>query len=82
MAESRYEFTYRDDYNEEIASVFGQKSITTTVDIDDGAQWSAVLKHFVHFLSHVYGYDISDKIDYPDPLVPSSMFDRDEDDDE
>lgn len=73
MTESRYEFTYRDDYNEEIDSVFGQRNITTSVTLDDGAQWSAVLKHFVEFLSHVYGYDISDKVDYPDPLVPNGL---------
>lgn len=82
MPNNHYAFSFRDDYNEEIDNVFGQRTITTSVTIDDCAQWSAVLKHFIEFLSHVYGYDISDKVDYPDPLAPSPMFDQDEDDDE
>lgn len=83
MANSTYLFTYQDDYDEEVDGVFGQKRIENRVTLDDCAQWSAVLKHFVTFLSSVYGYDVSKQVKFPDPYVPSSMFDEvDEDDDE
>ena len=38
--------------------------LTKKVVFDDFTTWDKVLDQFVLFLGHVYGYDISDKVEY------------------
>ena len=39
-------------------------SITKTLRYDDATTWDVVLRDFISFLGHCWGYDISDKIEF------------------
>jgi hypothetical protein len=58
-----FRFEYTDD-----AAGFGEfpdyKDINVTLRYDDGTTWCAVLRDFVQFLGHCYGYDISDQVQF------------------
>jgi hypothetical protein len=41
-------------------------SITKTLRYDDATTWDVVLRDFVLFLSHCWGYDISDQVRFKD----------------
>lgn len=61
-----FNFTYsyhdedRDNDGEYPTSVSLEKHLT----FDECATWDAVLKEFLLFLGHVYGYDITDQVSF------------------
>lgn len=40
------------------------KIIDVSMSFDEGITWDAVMREFVQFLGHCWGYDISEKVDY------------------
>jgi hypothetical protein len=59
---------YRFSYDDE------DRTISSTVYVDDAEQWSEVVTHFLDFLSGVYGYDIKKFVDYKgNPNNPPSV---------
>lgn len=68
---NKYTFNFREvgyvdeDNFDEASYAYGEnREVNYSVDVSSDAQWSAVLRNFLNFLSSVYGYDISDKVDY------------------
>ena len=51
----RYTFTY--------ASAVDCKQVQVVFDKDDDCSWIPILQEFAGFLSTIYGYDVSEKID-------------------
>ncbi len=50
----RYTFSYQSD----------DRSIDTTIHMNEDEVWGEVITHFLDFLSGVYGYDIKQFVDY------------------
>lgn len=56
--------------------------ISKTVRYDDATTWDVVLKDFISFLSHCWGYDISDEIRFKDFNEKLAALKEDLDDEE
>lgn len=60
-----FTFTFDGADNSDVSDDFPIKEfITKTIHVDANATWDLVLKQFVLFLGHCWGYDIADKVSY------------------
>lgn len=64
MNDKQFTFTYADNSEEGFGIFPNSKTITVNLSYEDGTTWDAVLRDFVQFLGHCWGYDISEKVDY------------------
>lgn len=62
----RFNFTYEQyDTPERQQSEFPHRSMVTAAhDFDVDCTWDVILDQFIHFLSSIYGYDISQSVSY------------------
>lgn len=65
--QGQYIFSYSDNLDT-------GRSFTTHVSLSDGVMWEEPLNAFIHFLSMVYGYDISKNVEISESMFRSKYF--------
>ncbi len=62
MDTSTYNFHFRSADNEDLPQYPVNSTLTKQIEIDQDAAWPLVLREFTHFLSAIYGYDVSERV--------------------
>jgi hypothetical protein len=62
---NQYSFTCAEQQEPGLPEFFPKaKTTNVTLQFEDGVVWTVVVDQFLSFLSSVYGYDLSEQVEY------------------